>query len=67
MKEDSYTYQNLKNFTYIDNIQKEVTRMYGPATFLFFREAKEDNIVNGISIKKGTWVTVNHQGNHYSE
>ena len=32
MKEDDYTYENLKNFTYIENVEKETTRFYGQRT-----------------------------------
>ena len=28
MKEDDYSYENLKNFTYIDNVEKETTWFY---------------------------------------
>ena len=37
MKNDDYSFENLKNFKYIDNIQKETTRMYGPVNTLFPR------------------------------
>lgn len=40
MSTDDYSYENLKNFTYIDNIQKETNRLYGPAIFIFWRTAK---------------------------
>ena len=37
MSTNDYSYENLKNLTYIDNIQKETTRLYGPGLFLFWR------------------------------
>lgn len=37
MKNEDYSYENLKNFKYIDNIQKETTRIYGPGIYLFLR------------------------------
>jgi cytochrome P450 len=40
--------------------------MYGPINSLFLREAKEDNYLNQLAIKKGTIVTLQHMGNHYS-
>ena len=30
MVEDDYSFENLKNFRYIENVEKEVTRFYGP-------------------------------------
>ena len=67
MKDDDYSYENLKKLVYIDWIQKETTRMYGPISGLFMRVAKEDNYLNGLPIKKGTYVNIQHMGNHYSE
>ena len=40
--------------------------MYGPVSGLFMREAIEDNYLNGLPIKKGTLLTIQHLGNHYS-
>ena len=37
MSTNDYSYENLKNLTYIDNIQKETTRLYGPGLGLFWR------------------------------
>ena len=37
MSNDDYSYENLKNLTYIDCIQKETTRYYGPAPVNFTR------------------------------
>lgn len=67
MKEDDYSFENLKNFKYIQAIQKEATRIYGPANIIFFREALKDNYLNGVAIKKGTLVSVNTLVNCYSE
>ena len=67
MKEEDYSYENLKKFKYIDALQKQTTRAYGPANLLFLREAKVDNYLNGIAIKKGTLVSANCYANHYSE
>jgi cytochrome P450 len=35
MKDEDYSFENLKNLTYIDLLQKETTRYYGPAIYLF--------------------------------
>ena len=40
MKDDDYSYENLKNLRFIDNIQKETIRMYGPVNLIWPREAK---------------------------
>jgi cytochrome P450 len=41
--------------------------MYGPATDLFMRVASKDNLLNGLPVKEGTYVSIQHLGNHYSE
>lgn len=66
MKNDDYSFENLKNFKYIDNIQKETTRMYGPVNTLFPREAQQDNYMNGLFVKKGTVAYAVNFGNHHS-
>lgn len=66
MSTEDYSYENLKNLTYIDLLQKETTRYYGPGTHLFSREAKIDNYLNGLPIKKGTNLSIMHFGNHFS-
>lgn len=66
MKEDDYSYENLKKFVYIDAIEKEVTRIYGPGNIGFPRVAIKDNYINGLGIKKGTVVNINPVGNEYS-
>ena len=43
MQEDDYSYENLKNFTYIDNVQKETTRFYGPVNSNLLRIALQDH------------------------
>lgn len=67
MKDMDFSYENLKNFKYIENIQKETMRLYGPITGLLMRDVQEDNLLAGIPIYKGTYVGIQHLGNHYSE
>lgn len=67
MSSDDYSYENLKNFTYIDNIQKETTRMYGPAIFIFWRMAKEDNYLGDLPVKKNTMLSLVNIGNQLSD
>ena len=66
MKTDDYSYENLKKLVYIDWIQKETSRMYGPVTGIFMREANIDNNLNNLPVKKGTYIGLQHLGNHYS-
>ena len=67
MKSEDYSYENLKNLKYIDLLQKEATRYYGPGTHLVSRAANVDNYINGLPVKKGTRVSIMHVGNHFSE
>lgn len=60
------TFDNLKKLTYIDWIQFETTRIYGPTNGLFWRKATEDNKILDIPIKKGTIVSTQPKGNHFS-
>lgn len=63
---DEITYENLKKLTYIDWIQLETTRHYGPANGIFFRKATEDNYILNIPIKKGVVLGFQPRGNHYN-
>jgi hypothetical protein len=60
------TYDNLRKLTYIDWIQYETTRHYGPVNGQFFRVATEDNNISTLPIMKGTFVTSQPMGNHYT-
>lgn len=64
---DDYSYETLKKLVYIDWIQKETSRYYGPISGIFMREPIKDNYLNKLPIKKGTYVSLQHLGNHYSE
>lgn len=67
MKTDDYSYENLKNLKYVDFIQKETLRCFGPAPVLFEKTAKNDNYLNGLPVKKGTMISVVQYANHYNE
>ena len=67
MQTNDYSFENLKKFTYIDLLQKEVTRTYGPVNMLFSRKAKKDTYLNGLQIKKGTGISIFQIGSHFSE
>lgn len=62
MKEDDYSYENLKNFRYIECLQKEMSRFYGPINELFVREAAKDHYLGGVHIRKGTYLNVVNAG-----
>lgn len=66
-EEEDYSYDNLKKFTYIDCVEKEVTRFYGPVNQIFTREVQEDHFLNGVPIKKGSMISVQSIGVNYSE
>jgi cytochrome P450 len=51
---------------YIDCIQEEVTRMYGPGTGVFLREATKDTQILNVPIKKGTSMSIKPMINHYN-
>lgn len=65
MANDDYGYDNLKNFHYLECIQKETTRLYGPSSVLFIRESAQDQYLKGIPIRKGTYLNV-VTANHYN-
>ena len=67
MKEDDYSFENLKKMTYIDCVEKEVTRFYGPVNGMFLRTVIRDHEVKGIPMKKDTLIIVQSLGTHYDE
>lgn len=67
MKDDDYSFENLKKFTYLECIQKEVTRYYGPVNGIFSRICVKDDFLKGIPIKKNTMFNVQPLGTHLSE
>lgn len=60
------TYENLKKLTYIDWIQFETTRYYGPGNGVFARDASVDNYILKVPIKKGTLITIQPIANHFN-
>ena len=65
MKEDDFGYNNLKKMTYIDCVEKEVTRFYGPTHNGFPRITSKDYLLKGVPIKKGTIASPQSIGLHY--
>ena len=64
--EKDWTWENLKMMNYLDSIQKEAVRMYGPSNWLFPREATKDVFLNQIPISKGTQLSLNFFSNHFN-
>ena len=68
MKEDDFSFSNLKRFVYLEGVQKETTRMYGPGTLgNFSRLCIKDHELKGIPIKKGVLIHNAPMGLHMSE
>ena len=63
---DDFSFDNLKKCTYVDKIQKETTRVYGPVNGLLLREAARDHYLGGIPIPKNTIMNTICTGNHYN-
>ena len=53
--------------TYIDCVEKQVTRFYGPANNTFVRTTIKDYFLKGVPIKKDTLVLPQYIGIHYNE
>ena len=66
MKDDDYSYENLKKLTYIDCIEKETTRFYGPVNGFLYRLSSKDHLLSEVPIKKDTYFGINYLGTHYS-
>lgn len=64
--DEDITVENLKKLTYIDWIQYETTRMYGPANGIFLRVATQDNYIKDLPIRKGTILGAQPRGSHYN-
>ena len=67
MKEEDYSTENLKKFKYIDCVQKETTRFFGPANGVFMRKCINDHILGNVPIHKGTLAGNQPIGIHYAE
>lgn len=63
---EDYTYENIKKLTYLEWVQNETTRYYGPSTKMFERNATEDHFIKDIPIKKGTNINIKLLGNHHN-
>ena len=52
MEKDDFSFENIKKLKYIDMVQKEVTRIYGPVSGPFFRDVVKDHYFAGIHQKR---------------
>lgn len=64
--EEDFTLENLKKLKYIEWIQNQTTRMYGPATGLLPRTTVQDHYLGNVPIRKGTCLSLMIMGIHYS-
>ena len=65
--DEDITYDNLKKLQYLEYIEMETTRMYGPGNGVLTRYATSDHLLKGIPIKKNIGVTLNSVATHYDE
>ena len=63
---DEITFETLKKLTYIDWIQSETLRYYGPANGNLIREARTDDMLLDVPIPKGALLTNQPKGTHFS-
>ena len=66
MKDGDFSYDNLKNLKYVECIQKEAIRMYGPVVNVTFRKVVKDHYLSGIQIRKGTIINPSIYTNHFN-
>jgi len=55
----------LKSLTYIDWIQNETIRAFGPTAAIFVRKATEDILIKDIPIIKGTALNYSNLSLHH--
>ena len=67
MVKEDYSYEHLKQFRYIDCVQKEVTRFFGPGNGNRNRICVQDHELKGIPIHKDTYVHNQPIGIHHSD
>ncbi len=63
---EEISFSNLKGLRYLEWVQNEVTRMYGPATSVFLREVVQDTNIDNIPIMKGTGLKIELLPSHYN-
>ena len=58
--------ENLKKLQYIDWLQNETTRYYGPGTGIIPRKVIEPHYIGGVYIQKGVNLSINSMATHYN-
>lgn len=66
MEDSDYSYENLKKMKYLDAVEKETTRMYGPVNFNFPRVVDKDHVIGGVQVYAGTMMKFNMMGVNHS-
>ena len=64
--DEDITKENLKKLTYIDWIQNETTRYYGPGNGIFTRISQKDHYIGNVPILKGSGVNCHSVPNHFN-
>lgn len=62
-----YSYEHLKKLKYLDAVEKETTRMYGPVNFNFPRVVDRDHVIGGVKVYSGTMMKFNMMGVNYGK
>ena len=63
--EEDITVANLKKLTYLEWIQNETTRTFGPGTGLFLRNVVKDHFLAEIPVSTDILLTVQPIGTHF--
>lgn len=64
--DEDITTDNLKALTYVDWLQNETTRMYGPGNGILMRKSQKDHYIRNIPIMQGIGITIQPLVNHYN-
>ena len=67
MKEDDYSYENIKKMTYLEYVEKETTRIFGPGNGTDSRVSSKDFYLKDVPISKGTFLRAQPLGTHFSD
>ncbi len=65
--EEDINFESLKKMRYLEGVQYETLRMYGPGTGIFVREALADHKLVDVPIWKGTLLLLMFTPNCYNE
>lgn len=65
--EPDYNFDNIKKMKYLDQIQLETMRLFGPTEGLIERVATQDVHIAGIAVRKGTALNYFQKTNLYDD